>query len=261
MLDVIVCANHSNQPSWMRYRFLAGDETPQEHVIRCRRGEGATAPHWPAEKSGGWGVGMIRPPYSCVRTSGAEKELPDAVLRPGLSYGHRRSASAPRRALVVLRTPMDPARVEKNKQYSTSRLRLPSLATGICDDCSQQLVGELGVPVATSHFSLSRLAPEGDSCECVPVISLVISVSDPDDPAFGSRFALVRHNIFARARGIDPFGVQSSRLQSVMSFCRRGIISLGGLIGQSCWEYVSHVADFEDMKCMMINCFQFGMRR
>ena len=117
---------------------------------------------------------MIRPPYSCVRTSGAEKELPDAVLRPGLSYGHRRSASAPRRALVVLRTPMDPARVEKNKQYSTSRLRLPSLATGICDDCSQQLVGELGVPVATSHFSLSRLAPEGDSCECVPVISLVI---------------------------------------------------------------------------------------
>ncbi|KAH9987575.1 hypothetical protein BJV77DRAFT_1024896 [Russula vinacea] len=211
MLDVIVCANHSNQPSWMRYRFLAGDETPQEHVIRCRRGKGVTAPHWPAEKS-------------------------DAVLRPGLSYGHRRSASAPRRALVVLRTPMDPARVEKNKQYSTSRLRLPSLATGICDDCSQQLVGELGVPVATSHFSLSRLAPEGDSCECVPVISLVISVSDPDDPAFGSRFALVRHNIFARALGIDPFGVQSSRLQSVMSFCRRGIISLGGLIGQSCWD-------------------------
>ena len=49
---------------------------------------------------------MIRP-YSCVRTSGAEKELPDAVLRPGLSYGHRRSASAPRRALVVLRTPME----------------------------------------------------------------------------------------------------------------------------------------------------------
>ena len=209
------------------------------------------------------GVGMIRPPYSCVRTSGAEKELPDAVLRPGLSYGHRRSASAPRRALVVLRTPMDPAPVEKIQAvlYSTSRLRLPSLA--IVSATTQQLVGGLGVPVAASHFSLalSRLAPEGDSCECVPVISLVISVSDPDDPAFGSRFALVRHNIFARALGIDPFGVQSSRLQSVMSFCRRGIISLGGLIGQSCWEYVSHVADFEDMKCMMINCFQFGMRR
>ena len=57
----MVCANHSNQPSWMRYRSLAGDETPQEHIIRCRKGEGATAPHWPAEKSGGWGVGMIRP--------------------------------------------------------------------------------------------------------------------------------------------------------------------------------------------------------
>ena len=123
MLDVIVCANHSNQPSWMRYRFLAGDETPQEHVIRCRRGKGVTAPHWPAEKSGGWGVGMIRP-YSCVRTGEAEKELPDAVLRPGLSYGHRRSASAPRRALVVLRTPMDPARVGKKP----SRLRLQPLA-------------------------------------------------------------------------------------------------------------------------------------
>ena len=102
------------------------------------------------------GVGMIRPPYSCVRTSGAEKELPDAVLRSGLSYGHRRSASAPRRALVVLRTPMDPARVGKKPAKVTITV------TGqLC--CTQQLVGELGVPVATSHFSLalSRLAPEG----------------------------------------------------------------------------------------------------
>ena len=60
---------------------------------------------------------------------------------------------------------MDPAPGEKNKQYSTVRqgYDYPTLAFGICDDCSQQLVGELGVPVATSHFSLalSRLAPEG----------------------------------------------------------------------------------------------------
>ena len=131
----MVCANHSNQPSWMRYRSLAGDETPQEHIIRCRKGEGATAPHWPAEKSGGWGGRYDTPPYSCVRNGEAEKELPDAVLRPGLSYGHRRSASAPRRALVILRTPMDPAHGLK-KTNSTVQYVKVTITVGICDDYS-----------------------------------------------------------------------------------------------------------------------------
>ena len=96
-----------------------------------------------------------------MRNGEAEKELPDAVLRPGLSYGHRRSASAPRRALVVLRTPMDPAHGLK-KTNSTVQYVKVTITVGICDDY-QQLVGELGVPVATSHspWHFRVLAPEG----------------------------------------------------------------------------------------------------
>ena len=42
------------------------------------------------------GKGSKKAPRPWLSTSGAGKELPDR-LRPGLSYGHRRSASAPRR--------------------------------------------------------------------------------------------------------------------------------------------------------------------
>jgi hypothetical protein len=90
------------------------------------------------------------------------------------------------------------------------------------------------VPVATSHFSLvlSHLAPEGDSCECV------ISDSDPDNPAFGSRFAVVRHNIFTSARAIDPFGAQSLRLLAVERPARRvhsRLIVIVALSRRVCW--------------------------
>ena len=134
-----------------------------------------------------------------MRTGGAEKELPDAVLRPGLSYGHRRSASAPRRALVVLRTPMDPARVGKKPAKVTITV------TGqMC--CTQQLVGELGVPVATSHFSLA-LSREGilvsarfrSRIRMIPLLDLaslssgtiILPALVPSDPTNRSRLLAV----------------------------------------------------------------------
>ena len=133
-----------------------------------------------------------------LRDSEAEKELPDTASGPQLR--HRRSASAPRRALVVLRTPMDPAPCPAPVEKKTAKVTIT--ATGqLC--CTQQLVGDPGVPVATSLFLvLSRR----DSCERA-IIGLGLRVSG----TFRSRFALrlVRHSIFAPTRAIDPFGAQS----------------------------------------------------
>ena len=103
-----------------------------------------------------------------LRDSEAEKELPDTASGPQLR--HRRSASAPRRALVVLRTPMDPAPCPAPVEKKTAKVTIT--ATGqLC--CTQQLVGDPGVPVATSLFLvLSRR----DSCERA-IIGLGLSVS------------------------------------------------------------------------------------
>ena len=166
MLDVTVsvCANHRpgrDTGSWLDI----GHET---NTISCYP-RGKERQHRTEQQNnlGGRRYRCCPVLYSCA-TVRLRKNC--QIPRPGLSYGHRRSASAPRRALVVLRTPMDPAPCPARVEKKTAKVTIT--ATGqLC--CTQQLVGDPGVPVATSLFLvLSRR----DSCERA-IIGLGLSVS------------------------------------------------------------------------------------
>ena len=76
-------------------------------------------------------------------TSEAEKELPDTA--PGPQLRSSESASAPRRALVVLRTPMHPAKVGPRSRFT--------LLLHYCAVLNNWLV-TLGVPGVTSLIPL-----------------------------------------------------------------------------------------------------------
>jgi hypothetical protein len=132
-----------------------------------------------------------------LRDSEAEKELPDTASGPQLRSSEVRDRATPR-----------PRGTPNSDGSRTSRKKTANVtitATGqLC--CIQRLVGDLGVPVATSRFLVHS---RRDSLR--GAISVSDLISDPGNPAFGSRFTLrlVRHNVFTRASAIDPFGAQS----------------------------------------------------
>ena len=99
------------------------------------------------------GEGMICSRTVQLRDSEAEKELPDTASGPQLRSSEVRDRATPR-----------PRGTPNSDGSRTSRKKTANVtitATGqLC--CIQRLVGDLGVPVATSRFLvLSRR----DSCE------------------------------------------------------------------------------------------------
>ena len=148
---------------------------------------GGVAPHGPAKKNM---CGRYDKPSCTPFTIGAEKELPDTASGPQLRSSE--SASAPRRALVVLRTPM--YRVQGRDSLFICTIVMYS-----------RTADDLGMSGATSLIPL-HLKPGKIllSAQFRPWNQIV--------PAFGSRFAFRPAQSFCRACGIDPFGTRSISL-------------------------------------------------
>jgi hypothetical protein len=141
--------------------------------------------------------------------SEAEKELPDTACGPQLWPSE--SASAPRRAFVVLRTPMYPARIEKISKVAIygSWVLYPQLL-----NCTQRLVGGLGAwgdvsyPLVYSHLEsgLGEILASAQFWPRNQVVLLSDFASPSSSPIFIAALVastLSKHSRFAYWRWIE----------------------------------------------------------